>query len=40
MLINNPNHRCIDQNQKMMHIIIQSGYTLCSGDGGRREGEC
>lgn len=40
MLINNPNHQWIDQNQKMMLIIIQSGSALCSEGGGRREGEC
>lgn len=37
MLINNPNHQCTDQNQKMMRIITQSG---CSEDGGRGEEEC
>lgn len=39
-LINNPNHQWIDQNQKMMLIIIQSGSALCRESGGRREGEC
>lgn len=39
-LINNPNLQWIDQNQKMMLIISQSGSALCSEGGGRREGEC
>lgn len=39
-LINNPNHQWIDQNQKMMLIIIQAGSALSSEGGGRRKGEC
>jgi len=38
MSISYPSHQCVDQTQKMMRIIIQSGYAPYSGDGGRGEG--